>query len=168
MSKKEKERKKYSHLLKVTCFTPSGKSEKCEHEWRKQFPTFKTPVESKIVNDHEFYWVYGFDKDKDMYNFQKKVMLAETSIRKLYRFMIKFFTRANKLMNKSAWTVKKVKKWLMKMWKKNIAGDEDAVKKMDAMSDEQFKEYIKLEDKDDMELFLEGEIITTKYLGPEV
>ena len=158
------------HLLKITCYTPKGKSVACEKEWKKQFPSFKKPIKKGIPNDSEFFWIYDFKELKKMYTFQKKCLLAEGGIRKLYRFLIRFFNRCNRLMNKSAWSVKKVRNWMVKRWKKTMKpGDnsnDDQVAKIEAMDDEQFKEYIKIEDLEDMQKFLEKDsLILAEYLG---
>ena len=154
------------HRLKISCYTPKGKAVKCEKEWKRQFPSFKKPTKTEIPNDSEFYWIYDFEKEKKMYSFQKKCLLAEVGIRKLYAFMIRFFSRANKLLNKSAWTAKKVKNWLVKRWKKTMKGNEEEIEKITAMDEETFKDYIKIEDLEDMRKFLERDsLIVAVYLG---
>lgn len=156
------------YKVKVTCYTPKGKSKKCETEWRKQFPSFKKPVKVGIPSGSQFFWIYEFNKDKDVYIFQKKCILAEQSIRKVYGFMIRFFNRANKLMSKSAWTAKKVKNWLIKRWKKSVSGNEDEIDKLKSMDEETFKEYIKIEDLEQMKKFLSREeLIKVEILGDE-
>jgi len=153
------------YYLKVTCYTPKNKAEKCMKEWKKQFPTFKKPIKSEIVNPQEFYWIYEFDKEKDMLFFNKKVLLAEGGIKKVYRFMLKFFKRANKLLNKSVWTTKKVKRWLINRWDKVMAGNKEEKDKIDNMSEVEFKEHLKMEDEADIREFLEKEVIVTEFLS---
>lgn len=152
-------------LLKITCHTPKGKAKQCEKEWRKQFPSFKKPIKKAIPDESHFWWIYEFDKEKDLYSFQKKCLLAETGIRKMYGFMIRFFKRANKLMNKSAWTAKKVKNWIIKRWEKTMKGNEDQIERVKLMDEQEFKDYIKINDLEEMEKFLaRDQLIETKMI----
>lgn len=158
--------------VKVTCFTPKGKAEECEKKWRDRFPTFKNPLEKGIVSDREFYWVYDLKDMKDVYRFHKKILMAEGGIRAVYGIIIRFFTRANKLMNKGRWTTDKVKKWLLKRWSKSQenstreGGGLDA-EKIGGMDDEEFKDYIKMKDIDDMREFLAGDLIKYEIVEGE-
>jgi len=153
--------------LKTTCITPKGKAKKCIVEWRKQFPTFKKPIKEKLVSDSEFYWIYEFDKEKDLLHFHKKVLMAEEGIKKMYNFMFKFFTRANKMLNKSVWTTKKIKNWLVNQYKKKVQGNEEQIDKIKKMNDEEFKKYIKIEDEEEMREFLTKQLIKCEVFNNE-
>ena len=150
--------------LKITCYTPKGKAKECEKQWRKQFPSFKKPIDKGIPNDSEFFWVYEFDKETDLYKFHKRVMLASGAIKKVYRHMIKFFTRAVNLLNRGGWRAKKAKNWLIKRWNKAFKDDKDMEEKIKKMPDTEFLEWIKLDDKEEILEFLEKEIIVTEVL----
>jgi len=149
--------------LKVTCLTPKGQAKKCMREWARQFPSFKKPIKKEILNDTSFYWIYKFENEKKMLTFNKKVLLAENGIKRTYRFMLKFFLRAYKILNKSAWGVKKTKRWLEKQWKKRFDGESSEINKIKELTDEKFKEYLKINDEEEIRQFLEKEIISTKF-----
>ena len=156
-----------THKIKVTCLTPKGKAVQCEKEWRKQFPTFQKPIDKGITSDSEFYWVYEFDKLTDMYIHNKKYLMAAWTIRKFYGFMIRSFTRAVKLANRSEWGTRKVRNWLLKKYNKSKVKDEKTIEKIKTMKDDELKEWIKLEDKEEIEAFLKTDIIVTKYMGED-
>jgi len=143
--------------LKITCLTPKGKAKKASKEWRKQFPTFKKPVEQKIINDSKFYWIYEFKKEKDMYHFQKKTVLAAIGIKRFYYMIMGASKKANKMKKKCNWGLEKARKWALKRINKNIT---DADKKID-----DFRDIINMEDEKDMRKFLKKDIITYKFLG---
>lgn len=67
-------------------------------------------------------------------------------------------------MSKSAWATKKVKNWFVRKIKKEMPDNKDLMEKVAKMPEEEFKEYIKFEDKEAMEKFLAGEIIKTELV----
>jgi len=159
----KEETKDRTIYLKVTCLTPKGKNEQCMKEWSKQFPTFKKPIQKGLINDNVFFWVYKFKNTKDMLFFNKKVLIAEPAIKKTYRFMLKFFLRANKIINKSAWGLKKTKNWLIKQWTKKFKGENGQIERMKDMDETEFKEHLKINDEAEIREFLDKNIIRTQF-----
>ena len=45
--------------------------------------------------------------------------------------------------------------------------DEKTIEKIKTMKDDELKEWIKLEDKEEIEAFLKTDIIVTKYMGED-
>lgn len=144
--------------LRVTCLTPKGKAEKAMKEWRKQFPTFKKPIEEKIISDSEFYWVYEFGKEKKMYTFQKKVMLAEIGIKKFYYMIMGTSNKANKMMKKFSWNIERARRWALRRINKKM-------QKEGKESIDDFKDIINMTDEKEMRKFLKKEIIKCEFLG---
>lgn len=143
--------------LKVNCLTPKGKSEKAAHEWKKQFPTFKKPIEEKVINDHEFYWIYEFDKEKQMQLFQKKTILAEIGIKKFYRVIMGAGSRANKIGKKLKWGTEKMTRWALRRINKRL-------KKENKDSINDFKDIINMEDEEAMREFLTKDLIVCEII----
>ncbi len=146
--------------LKVTCLTPKGKAEKAMKEWRKQFPTFKKPIAEKIVNDSKFYWVYEFEKEKKLYTFQKKVMLAELSIKKFYYLIMSVSNKANHMAKKFKWNMDRARRWAIKRINKRM-------QKEGKESIDDFKDIINMTDEVEMRKFLKKEIIKCEFLEDE-
>ena len=79
--------------LKVTCFTPKGKAADCIKGWALQkVMSFKAPIEAKIVNDSEFYYIYQYENQKQVNNAMfKKIPATEALIRHTYGQLINKF-----------------------------------------------------------------------------
>jgi len=144
--------------LKVTCLTPKGKAEKCKEEWKKQFPTFKKVVEEKVVNDSEFYWVYEFDKENDMYKFNKKILMTQATIKRFYYIIMGASGRTNRLMKKFNWGIDRARRWALKKINKQLGKGKEI---------DDFKDIINMEDEKEMREFLQQEIIKTEFVGEE-
>lgn len=132
-----------NYKTKITCYTPKGQAEKASKSFGiKHFEYLKQPLETKIVSDSEFYYIYEYENIKD-YNtlIDKKIPKAEMSIRKFYTMLIYLVERANKIAIKKAWQIEKAKGWLMRMLHKNGFNERE-------MSD--FIDAINLEDKDEI------------------
>jgi hypothetical protein len=141
--------------LKVICLTPKGKAEKCAKEWRKQFPTFKKPIEQKVVNDSKFYWIYEFEKEKEMYRFNKKIAMVQTTIKRFYYIIMGTSTRANRLKKKMSWGLDKARRWALKRINKQLGKGKEI---------DDFKDLFNMEDEAEMRKFLEKDIIQAKII----
>ena len=149
--------KKYK--LKITCLTPKGKAKRCMKDWQKSLMVFNKPIKRGVISDIEFYYIYEFDKLNDMYTFNKRILALQPKIKLVYGAIIRIVKRANKIMNKGRWATKKVKRWFMKRIR-----DVDTLSMVDAMSEEEFKDYLAFSDVDDINAFLKKDIIKTEFL----
>ena len=143
--------------LKITCYTPKDKAEKCIRSFgMKYFSGVKKPLESKIVSHNEFYYIYEYKNEKDMYKaIHKKIPKAEHAIRSFYLTLIHLIERANKIGKAGAWTIEKVRRWIMKRMRK---------KGFEQREMEDFIDAVSLEDKDYMIEFLGNKLFEWEIL----
>jgi len=143
--------------VKITCYTPKGKAEKSSKSFGvKYFMVKKNPIETVVVNDHKFYYVYDLTEQEHKKLIDKKIPKAETTIRMFYFTIINLSERANKLAKKGALKVEKVKSWILKRLKKK-GYDE---KKLD-----DFIDAIDLSDKDEILKFLANDLFKVRIIS---
>jgi len=143
--------------LKITCYTPKGKAEPSSKSFgMKYFHAMQKPIETKIVNKSQFYYIYSYEKEKDMMKvINKKIPKAEQSIRNFYIIVIKLVEKGNKIGKQGAWTIERTKRWILKQFKRKGGNPKE-------MKD--FIDAINLEDKEEMEMFLSGKLFDYKIL----
>ena len=134
-------------MIKITSYTPKGKAKTCSKNFAIQyFGALQKPIETKVVSDKEFYYVYEYDKpSKRDRIINKKIPKAEMSIRNFYTIIIHLVERGNKIAKKGAWKIERTKRWIMKQLRrkvKNPKGFED------------FIDAVELTDKKQMMIFL--------------
>ena len=135
------------YKLKIICYTPKGKAKKCSKGFGMQyFSSMKKPIKTALVSDSEFYYIYEYEKEKDMLKLINiKIPKAEKNIRAFYITLIHLKERANSLAKKGAWKVEKAKRWIMKQLRKKVKNPKEYDDFVDAMD---------LSDKDYMMEFL--------------
>lgn len=148
------------HKLKIVCKTPdwiSNSAEKAAESFgMRYFSALKKPIETKIIDKGTFYYIYEYEKEKDMYKIiQGKIPKAEATIRKFYLIVIGLVKRANKMGKKGAWTIEKTRRWILRQFSKK-GGDSKEM--------ENFIDAIELEDLDLMMKFLTEELFTYEIL----
>jgi len=122
--------------------------------------------EEKLINDHKFYWVVPYKDDKEYMAMSKRLFRGEIFIKQFYKTLIKTLDRANKLGARFKKGSKWIKRWVVKKFKKQYADNDEHgfVSQVNNMSDEEFQDFIKINDREDMQKLLSGELITTERL----
>ena len=145
------------YMLKIICRTPKGKSEDCSKSFgMKYFDLMNKPVETKILSDEKFEYIFSFDSAKKRYKMmEKKIPMAETKIRNYYTIIMYFFDRGEKIAKKAQWTVDKIKRWIMKQLRRKY-GD------IQARDMQEYIDNADLSDKEIMLLFLAEPIFSTE------
>ena len=157
MENKEQE---YRHRLKVTCLTPRGKAEKASKNFGMRFLSMvKKPIETVLVSDSEFYYIYEYKKEKDMLKvLNKKIPKGAENIRGTYMLIIHLVDKGNKMAKKGAWGVERVRRWIFKQLRKKVANPREF---------EDFIDAIDMSDRDEIMQFLVSDIISGEILGGE-
>ena len=150
--------KEKSLRLKVTCLTPKGKAEKASKSFgMRYFDLLNKPLETKIVSDTEFYYVYEYKKEKTMENMiNKKIPAGIQKIRGIYLLIIHLVDKGNKLGKKGAWTVERVRRWMLKRLNKQVKNPREL---------EDFVDAIDIKDKNEIMELLAKDMISYKILG---
>lgn len=155
MKKKEEPKNKVT----IRCKTPKGKVKSTIKKFKTHFTTFtwlKKPKE-KILDNETFELIFFDVTRKQEKKLIRKAAMAEISIKYFYRVLIKLGGRANKTGEKYKKSTAKIKKWFIKRYKK-LYGDKD-VKQFEDMPEEEFKELLEFDDKEEMLEFLEKDLI---------
>ena len=153
------EKKKYK--LKITCYTPKGKAEKSSKSFAmRHFDSLNTPVETKVVSDSEFYYIYEYDKIAKMERaMNKKVPKAVSTIRSFYLIVIHATRKANKLGKQGAWALERTKRFILKTIRKKM---KDKERELD-----DFIDGINMEDEEEILALLSGPVIEYEILEGE-
>ena len=143
--------------LKIICHTPKGKAEKCSKGFGMQyFSALNKPIKTMITSGERFYYVYEYEKQKDMEKvIKKKIPNAERSIRNFYLIIIRLKEKGNKMAKKGAWKVEKTRRWILRQLRKKVENP----KKF-----EDFIDVLDLSDKDYMMRFLARPLFEYKIL----
>jgi len=149
--------------LKITVKTPKNQAAKCMQSQKEAllgFKKTKSILEEKLINDHEFYWIIPSKDDKETYTIQTRLNRGERFIKTFYKTLIKVLDRANKLATKLKKGTKWIKKWLLKRLKKTYQDPNNGlVKQIEDMSEEELKEFIKINDKEAIQKLMRGNLI---------
>ena len=141
--------------LKITCLCPKGKAGEAIITFEKYLSLVKKPIESKIINEESFHFVYDCKDDRELAIFTtQKIPKTVKRIRDTYWLIIHIVSRANKLISNGNWAAEKALKWANKMFEKKTQKED---------VDKFFKD-INLEDKDKFIEFLNKEIISWEVL----
>lgn len=147
---------KQEFKLKITCKAPKGKVEKAAKNFKRMFSVVHKPYKYKVVNKTTFYFLYSFKTEKQRYvAINKKIPKVTDRIRGFYIVVISLVERGNKLAKKGAWSVEKARRWIL-----NRLGKKGYNKK----EMEDFIDGINLEDKEEMQQFLNQEIVKGEVL----
>lgn len=148
------------YKLKITCYTPKGQSEKASNSFGiKYFDVFHKPMETKIISESEFYYIYEYEKEKDMHKIIAKIPKAEASVRNFYFIIIPLVERARKLSDKLSWPIEKARRWIMRQLNKKCHDPKEM---------EEFIREVDLNGKEEMLLFLAGDLFKYEILTEDV
>lgn len=150
--------------LKITVWTPKNQAEKSMATNRMALLGIKHTrkvVEEKLVAHNQFYWVLEVKPD-DVLDITRKCAKGEITIRKFYSVIFKLIKRANRIAEKSSKAGAWLKRWVIKRLKKMSQGQQEndgLVQQFENMNDDEFNDFIKINDEAEMRAFLEGELI---------
>jgi len=145
--------------LKIICHTPKGKAKASAKSFKRYFSVLKRPIDSKIIGDNKFFYVYEYETQKEVDKvINHKIPKAEMAIRSFYSTIMALVDRANKLGKKGAWNVLKMKRWIMRRLIKKYQ-DKETVKGF-----EDFLDAIDMSDKKEMMDFLTKPLIEHEVL----
>lgn len=156
--------------IKVTVNTPKKQAAQCMKTQKKAYLGFKASkkvIKEELVNDAQFYWVLEIEP-KDTKGLYKNAARGELMIRKFYRGLFKIIDRCNKIQKKTGKGAKWLKRQLIKRLKKQTEhspdDDNELIKNIDNMSDDEFKDFIVVHDREPMEKLLSGDLIKLEEL----
>lgn len=151
--------------VRVTVLTPKNQAERCVKTQRRALLGYSKDyvvLEEKVVSDHEFFWVVEVDSPSGYAKILEKATRGEVLIRKFYRSLFKLIDRGNKLANKFGKGLGWVRKWIVRKIRKSAEGD--LVEQIEGMSDDEFKDFLKVTDRADLELLFEKKLISVERL----
>lgn len=161
---------KYPCNLKILVKTPRNQAARCVRTQKDQLLGLKKSgqiKESKVTAHNEFYWIVPI-KDLGEYDkLTKRLALGENMIKKFYSTLFKLINRVNRLAKKFKKTGTWIKKYLQKRIRKMTAKGDDQqgmLDYLDDMDDTEFKDFLVISDKEEMDKFLKGDLITIKKI----
>lgn len=122
-------------------------------------------IKQKVISHNRFYWIMRVKDQKEAEGIMRKCSLGEVLIKKFYSALFKLIKRANKLAARSSKGIAWMKRWLKKKLDKVSTGNESMKNQIDAMTDEQFIEWLKITDEEPMRKLLKGDLITIEVLN---
>ena len=152
-----------TYKLKIDVKTPKNQAEQCMKTQKTALlgvKKSKEVLEEKLVKHNEFYWIIQVDSDKQEREIIYKCAKGEVTIRNFYKALFKLIHRANKLGDKFNKGYAWMRRWMVKKLKKQMGSDQELIKKVENMSDEEIKDFIKISDKEEMDKLLSGDMIT--------
>lgn len=159
--------------VKVTVKTPRKQAAACIKSQKKAFLGLggaKKIIDEKVVSDSEFYWILKVEP-KDMKALTTNAARGENIIRKFYRMLFKTIGRCNALQKKfkkgAVWIKKQLVKRFRKLTESSPDDNTEFLASIENMSDEEFGDFIVINDKEAMEKLLAGDLITIKELDDE-
>lgn len=156
--------------LQINVKTPKGQAKSCMKTQRGALLGFKKTKqikEEKLLSDHEFYWIVPSEDNSETMKIHKRLAKGEIFIKNFYKALFKLIHRANKLATKFGKGASWIRKWMVKKIKKNYqdtGSDDGLVQQIQNMSDEEIKDFIKINDEKEMKELLAGSLIEVKEL----
>lgn len=149
---------------KITVLTPKNKAASNVKLLRKTligFSRIQNIVTEKVIAHNKFFWVLAYKDEKDFQKISKKVFKGEIMIKKFYARLFKVIDRANKLSDKFSKGIEWIRRKVLKTLKKKYQYDEhnDLYNNIKTMSKEDLKEFIKIEDRKEMDKLLKKDLI---------
>lgn len=149
---------------KITVLTPKNKAASNINMLKKTLigvTRIQNIISEKIVSHNKFYWILAYKDQNDYDKIMKKVFRGEIMIKKFYRTLFKIVDRANKLASKFKKGIEWIRRWMLKTLKKKYQYDEsnDLYKQIKNMPQEELKEFIKIEDRKEMDKLLKKDLI---------
>lgn len=143
--------------VKVTVKTPKGRSVWCMKMMKSSsfigslYSLVKDPISEEVISDTEFFYIVNC-KDKDFKSLSNKGASIDVSTKLIFRKTIEMIDKANSIATKSANGLTTAKNWIMLQFKlfKNPV-EQEKVRNMD---EQKFKEYLIINDRADIKVFL--------------
>lgn len=151
--------------IKITVLTPKNQAEKAMKKQRDALLGFKKQkkiLEEKLVSHNKFYWIIPVDDEKDLVKITTRLSKGEIKIKQFYRTLIKLLDRANKLASKFKKGLSWVRRWIVKKLKKDK--QTDYAKQINQMDNQELKNFIKIDDREEIIELMKKELITIKEL----
>jgi hypothetical protein len=152
--------------LKITVKTPKGQAKPCMVKQRDALLGFKKQKqikEEKLISDSEFYWIVPADDQADAFGISNRLAKGEIKIKNFYRTLIKMIDRGNKLANKFKKGVSWIRRWIIKKLRKQE--QHEFVKQVEEMSDEELKDFMQINDREEMMQLLSGSLIDVEEIN---
>jgi len=158
--------------IKMTVLTPKNQASKSiENQKKTLIGLGKSDrvIEQKLINDHQFYWIIQPKDQSEYEDILKKAAKGEVTIKAFYRTIIKWISRANKLCKKFGKANEWIKRWIVKQLHKQQGvggGGDDLIAQIEAMNEQEIKEFIEISDLKEMQTFLQQELFTIEIIEP--
>lgn len=157
------------YKLKIYVKTPKNQAEKCMKTQKKALIGFNKSnkvLEEGVISHDKFYWIIPVEDDKDQKMITKRLSAGEIMIKKFYSVLIRTIDRANKLGHKFQKGIKWAKRWIVKRLKKqyNDNDEQGFISQIEKMPDEEFKDFLIIHDRKEMQELLSGYLITQERL----
>jgi hypothetical protein len=150
--------------LKITVHTPNGQAEKTMKQQRDALIGMrkkKDLMDERILDDHTFEWIIPAEDEKDMRSITKRLARGEIAIKEFYKAVIGLIFRVNKLVATGQRGIR-IGKTMIKKSGLLIEINKDPK----TMSDNEFKEWLKITDLKEMQELLSGPLIEVAYIKP--
>lgn len=158
-------------LVKIDVKTPKNQAAQCMKTQKSAllgYKQLKKVKEEKVVSHDNFYWVLQLENQKELDKVIKRCSLGEVMIKRFYSSLFKLVHRANRLCAKFGKAKTWIKKWMLKRIKKKYQGDTTGMENyIQNMSDEEFEDFLQIDDEAEMRKLLEGDLITPEILEDE-
>jgi len=149
-------------LIKISVKTPKDQATKCIKTQKKALLSYEQRnkvIEEKVVSHKLFYWIIEVKDQKELTQVIKKAAAGEVLIKQFYSGLFKLISRANKLAGKFSKGYKWIKKYLLRTINKKYKGNSGMIEHITNMSDEELKDFLVINDKEEMAKLLSGELI---------
>lgn len=155
--------------VKITVMTPRNQAAKSIKTMKDSLLGFSKAgkvKKEKLLADNKFYWIIECADEKELDKIRTKAVRGEVLIKKFYSVLFKVLGRANKLAEKTGKGIQWLKRWLIKRLKKTYQDNSDngMTAQIENMKDEELKEFIRVNDKEEMQKLLNGTLIEVDVL----
>lgn len=154
-------------LIRITVLTPKNQAAKCIESQKKAMlghAQSKKVIDQKLIAHNKFYWDVSYETDKEYFDIVAKCSRGEVMIKRFYKTLFKVINRANNLANKFDKGIKWIKSWIIKRIKKIYVNNPDMEEYINNMTDDEMKDYLKIDDRAEMEKLLEKDLIKIKII----
>jgi hypothetical protein len=154
-------------LVKINVKTPKNQAKACVESQKDALVGVikrRDIKEQKVISHDEFYWILECKDRDDLEKVIKKCAKGETMIKKFYSVLFKIIHRANVLASKFKKGISWAKKWIMKKLDKVSKNNQTMKAHIDSMTDEQFRDWLTITDREAMDKLLAGNLINIKVI----
>jgi hypothetical protein len=144
-------------LLRITVKTPKNQAAKCVTTQKTQLVGHDTPIiRSRVLAHNKYYLVISTE---DVEGITARCAKAETMIKTFYNHLIKWITRANKLVKKFDKGIGWVRNYLRSQALHTYRNPQ-AVTQINQISDKELRELIQIKDLKEMQELLKRKLIS--------